>query len=187
MVEVVIAMAVIAVITVTALTIVTTSNDNTIDAMYKADAQYIIYDALECFKTSRNHDEFADALVFRGNLTKQSSDIVSPPLPIAELDAEPDQGGSGDDAEPDQGESGGSGNPEDPGVAPNPQIAQYFMINDSHYIVCVTLQYGIGVQTPDGFPTLDTRDTFSIYVLNTDNEVIASITDYQKINRGGNQ
>lgn len=67
-VEVVIAMLVISVVTATSLSIVYSSADNTKAAMYKADAQYLVADALECFKVSADETQFYNALSFRGGL-----------------------------------------------------------------------------------------------------------------------
>ncbi len=61
-------MAIIAIVSATALTILTTSFNNTRAAMFKADAQYIVYDALECFKATGSADEFHNAFKFRGNV-----------------------------------------------------------------------------------------------------------------------
>ena len=61
MVEAVIAMAVIAIVSATALSIAGSSNKNTRAAMQKLDAQYLAYDALECFKASQNEDDFYNA------------------------------------------------------------------------------------------------------------------------------
>ena len=78
-VEVVIAMAVITIVTVTALSILTSAANNTREMMYKADAQYLVADAVECFKVSNSTSEFYEALNFRGNWkgASQSSDSVS--------------------------------------------------------------------------------------------------------------
>ena len=61
-------MAIIAIVSATALTILTASFNNTRAAMYKADAQYLVYDALECFKATGSADEFKAAFSFRGNV-----------------------------------------------------------------------------------------------------------------------
>ena len=79
LVEVIIAMTVIAIVSATALTIVLTSADNTRAAMYKADAQYLVADAIECFKVSATKEELVDALMARGDLNendKEGSPVV---------------------------------------------------------------------------------------------------------------
>ena len=61
-------MAIVAIVSATALTILTASFNNTRAAMYKADAQYLVYDALECFKATGSADEFKAAFKSRGNV-----------------------------------------------------------------------------------------------------------------------
>ena len=64
--EVVIALAVISLVTITAISITSLSSSNTQTFLNKADAQYLVADAVVCFKVSDTADEFYDALVFRG-------------------------------------------------------------------------------------------------------------------------
>ena len=71
-VEVVIAMTVIAIVSATALSIVLASGDNTRAALYKSDAQYLVADAIECYKVSDEKDELVDALLARGGLVLNS-------------------------------------------------------------------------------------------------------------------
>ena len=59
-------MVVVSIVTVTALSILTMASDHTKATSYKIDAQYLVSDAIECFKVSDTADEFYDALVFRG-------------------------------------------------------------------------------------------------------------------------
>ena len=65
-VEVVIAMVVVSLVTATALSILSLSAAHSKTTTYKIDAQYLVSDAVECFKVSDTADEFYDALVFRG-------------------------------------------------------------------------------------------------------------------------
>lgn len=83
-VEVVIAMTVIAIVSATALTIVLSSADNTRAAMYKSDAQYLVADAIECFKVSETKDELVDALLARGGLNENNKEGFSAVLIMQE-------------------------------------------------------------------------------------------------------
>lgn len=68
--EVLIALTVISIVSVTALSIATKSAKHTANAMHKINAQYLVADVLECYKSSGSTAEFYDALDFRGGLSK---------------------------------------------------------------------------------------------------------------------
>ena len=152
-------MAVIAIVTATALTRA---------AMYKADAQYLVYDALECFKTSKSEDEFIRAFEFRGNVTKLngSGELVSP-LSGGDVTEDPENGG----------ENAGDSNDE----TQNADIL-VFLIKDSGYFVFVSVEYDKLVSINGEGSGIYKRDVFSIIVTNSDSETVASIIDYQKLN-----
>ena len=135
--EVVIAMAIIAIVSASALTVVTSTAQNTQTAMYKADAQYLVYDALECFKTSQTPEEFGRALAFRGDV-----------LPIIATDN-----------------------------------SQFYKILDSGYDVQVLVNY----ETSSPSNPAIKIDTFTILVNNSKGETVASITDYRRLNIGGQE
>lgn len=67
--EVIIAIAVISVVTVSALSLVLYSENTALAAQYKTEAQYFALDALECFRVSADADEFESAMDFRGGYT----------------------------------------------------------------------------------------------------------------------
>ena len=67
--EVIIAIAVISVVTVSALSLVLYSENTALTAQYKTEAQYFALDALECFRVSADADEFESAMDFRGGYT----------------------------------------------------------------------------------------------------------------------
>ena len=82
--EVVIALAIISIVTITAISISSLSSANTQAFLNKADAQYLVADAIECFKATPcksvdDYDEFCEgffeAFRFRGGLTPSSSDV----------------------------------------------------------------------------------------------------------------
>ena len=152
-VEVIIAMTVIAIVSASALTIVLKSFDNTRAAMYKADAQYLVYDALECFKVSNSPDEFAAAFTFRfgGNVAVLNGD-PSLPQPAAE----------------------GEANDENNKVL-------WFMILDSQYIVEVDLAYNKIYGDPP--TSQRNIFSIRVRKPGADGELVASIIDYHhKIN-----
>ena len=77
-VEVVIALTVISIVTITAISITSLSSKNTQAFLNKADAQYLVADAIECFKaipcsSIDDYEDFCDkffrAFEFRGGLS----------------------------------------------------------------------------------------------------------------------
>ena len=160
-VEVIIAMTVIAIVSASALTIVLKSLDNTRAAMYKADAQYLVYDALECYKVADSPEAFAAAFEFRGNVMK----LDNLPDGFAELIAtiiassSPAVEGSGNNGD-------------------STKACFYYVIADSQYIVYIELEYGNKDKV--FYPV----DTFKIYVIDSEYNVLSSITNYYKISKG---
>ena len=64
--EAVIAMTVITIVTVSAISIILSSTVSTKKATYITEAQDFALSALECFRTSENEDDFKSALEFIG-------------------------------------------------------------------------------------------------------------------------
>ena len=148
--EVVLALAVISIVSATSLAIASNTSDNTRAAMYKADAQYFVYDALECFKASKTKADFYTA--FEG---------LREPLTFI---------GDIENSEPSE-ESDALGVPDDILLG----FESIYMLADSQYLVFVNAHY---VDNPyGGFVA-----TFSILVMDMQNNVIAQILDYNKLN-----
>ena len=76
--EVVIAMAVVTIVTVTALSIAFTSTRSTQKGLDKTAAQYFAADAVECFRAAADAEQFETAMAFRGGYTLCESSAVDP-------------------------------------------------------------------------------------------------------------
>lgn len=76
-VEVVIAMAVITLVTVTAISIATGADKNARTALYRTDAQLFAADAVECFKATKNVNDFKNALESRGVPGYESEELTT--------------------------------------------------------------------------------------------------------------
>jgi len=76
--EVVIAMAVVTIVTVTSLSIVFTSTRSTQKAAYTTAAQYFAADAVECFRAAKDAEQFETAMTFRGGYTLCEPSAVDP-------------------------------------------------------------------------------------------------------------
>ena len=79
LVEVAIAMAVVSIVTFTAIAIIYPATDKTKEANAKSNAIYFVADAIECFKATeikgdivRDYSEFDEALAFRGVVSIES-------------------------------------------------------------------------------------------------------------------
>lgn len=70
MVEVIIAMAVVMLVTITALSIITSSTHTTQSALHKSQAQHFAEDAFACFRACETADQFADAMAFAGGYSE---------------------------------------------------------------------------------------------------------------------
>ena len=68
--EVAIAMAVVTIVTVSALSIIVSSTQTTTRAICKTEAQYFAADALECFRASKDTTDFETAMTFRGGFAE---------------------------------------------------------------------------------------------------------------------
>lgn len=75
-VEVVIAMAVITLVTVTAISIATGADKNARTALYRTDAQLFAADAVECFKATNDVNDFKNALESRGVPGYESEELL---------------------------------------------------------------------------------------------------------------
>lgn len=65
LVEVIIAMAVVSIVTFAALSIIYPATDKTVEANAQSNAIYFASDAIECFKATKDSDEFFAALYYR--------------------------------------------------------------------------------------------------------------------------
>ncbi|MBQ1195598.1 MAG: type II secretion system protein [Clostridia bacterium] len=70
LVEVAIAMAVISIVTFTALSIIYPATDKTVEASAQSNALYFAADAIECFKATKNPSELQAALSERDGVTE---------------------------------------------------------------------------------------------------------------------
>jgi len=70
--ESIIAMVIISLVTVTAVTLILSSTHTTQSAVQKAQAQYFAEDALTCFRAADSADRFVDAIAFSGGYTELS-------------------------------------------------------------------------------------------------------------------
>ena len=77
LVEVVIAMAVVSIVTFTALSIIYPATDKTVEANAQSNAIYFAADAIECFKATKDSDEFFEALYYRLGIPY----VQAPPSP----------------------------------------------------------------------------------------------------------
>lgn len=76
LVEVIIAMAVVSIVTFAALSIIYPATDKTVEANAQSNAIYFVADAIECFKATEikgsvvsDYSEFDEALLFRGGVS----------------------------------------------------------------------------------------------------------------------
>lgn len=72
MAETIVAMAVVSLVTVTAVMLFFASARTTQSAVYKAQAQYFAEDALACFRTADDADQFSTAMELRGGFLEFS-------------------------------------------------------------------------------------------------------------------
>jgi len=70
--ESIIAMVIISLVTVTAVTLILSSTHTTQSAVQKAQAQYFAEDALTCFRAADSADRFVDAIAFSGGYIKNA-------------------------------------------------------------------------------------------------------------------
>lgn len=78
LVEVIIAMAVVSIVTFAALSIIYPATDKTVQANAQSNAIYFASDAIECFKATRNSTEFFQALSHRSGLPVPPIDDSTP-------------------------------------------------------------------------------------------------------------
>lgn len=78
LVEVIIAMAVVSIVTFAALSIIYPATDKTVEANAQSNAIYFAADAIECFKATRNSTEFFQALSHRSGLPVPPIDDSQP-------------------------------------------------------------------------------------------------------------
>ncbi len=78
LVEVIIAMAVVSIVTFAALSIIYPATDKTVEANAQSNAIYFAADAIECFKVTRNSTEFFQALSHRSGLAVPPIDDSQP-------------------------------------------------------------------------------------------------------------
>lgn len=78
LVEVIIAMAVVSIVTFAALSIIYPATDKTVEANAQSNAIYFAADAIECFKATRNSTEFFQALSHRSGLPVPTIDDSTP-------------------------------------------------------------------------------------------------------------
>ena len=72
MVEMVIAMVIVSIVSITAASLIRTSATTTQKAIYKAQAQYFAEDAFACFRAAENADQFTTAMELRGGFLEFS-------------------------------------------------------------------------------------------------------------------
>ena len=72
--EVVLAMAVVTIVTITAISIVFSSSVSTKKSMNKIDAEYFLADALECFRASDTAEQYEAAMNFGGHAATEISE-----------------------------------------------------------------------------------------------------------------
>lgn len=74
LVEVVIAMAIVTIVTITTLSIIYSSTLATQKASHRTAAQYFAMDILEAFKMAENEQQFIRAVEYRGGYTQRSNE-----------------------------------------------------------------------------------------------------------------
>jgi len=70
--ESIVAIAIVSLVSITAVTLILSSTHTTRSAVHKAQAQYFAEDALACFRAAEDADQFVDAMEFCGGFLEYS-------------------------------------------------------------------------------------------------------------------